>query len=336
MLSALVFVYQRKTWPGRLLVLLALSLSALIFRHSALLLDFSRDTVFVIGLFDVPNTVFVWLFVISLLTSKFQMNWIYWALGALWCLPLWFLRLSLHLRLDSFNPIYVTALNIYGLCLFLYLGYIVVRDWPSDLVERRRRLRLAFVILIIVTAIIAIGTEALLFQDRLADAMIAKLFAIYPSLIAAYFWILKIPENQFQFDKTEIKSPKSAKLRLSCEKTRQLRDKLYAEMDVVEAWKEPKLTIPKLAKRLGTTQHVLRTVINQDLGYQNFRDYINYYRIKAITAVFDDREFDSVPILTIAMDHGFNTLPPFNRAFKLHYNMTPSQYRARKLAETKD
>jgi AraC-like DNA-binding protein len=34
-----------------------------------------------------------------------------------------------------------------------------------------------------------------------------------------------------------------------------------------------------------------------------------------------------VPILTIALDAGFNSLGPFNRAFKAETGMTPSEFR---------
>jgi AraC-like DNA-binding protein len=38
-----------------------------------------------------------------------------------------------------------------------------------------------------------------------------------------------------------------------------------------------------------------------------------------------------VPILTIALDAGFQSLGPFNRAFKSATGETPSKYRRRKL-----
>ncbi|MFI4995652.1 MAG: helix-turn-helix domain-containing protein [Hyphomicrobiales bacterium] len=35
----------------------------------------------------------------------------------------------------------------------------------------------------------------------------------------------------------------------------------------------------------------------------------------------------SVPILTIALDAGFSSIGPFNRAFKARTGQTPSEYR---------
>jgi len=36
-----------------------------------------------------------------------------------------------------------------------------------------------------------------------------------------------------------------------------------------------------------------------------------------------------VPVLTLALDAGFNSLGPFNRAFKAATGLTPSEFRRR-------
>jgi len=38
-----------------------------------------------------------------------------------------------------------------------------------------------------------------------------------------------------------------------------------------------------------------------------------------------------VPILTIALDAGFGSIGPFNRAFKTHTGLTPTEYRRARL-----
>jgi len=40
-----------------------------------------------------------------------------------------------------------------------------------------------------------------------------------------------------------------------------------------------------------------------------------------------DRELVNLPILTIAMDLGYNSLAPFNRAFRAETGVTPSDFR---------
>ena len=46
-----------------------------------------------------------------------------------------------------------------------------------------------------------------------------------------------------------------------------------------------------------------------------------------MTAALADRDQAEVPILTIALDAGFGSIGPFNRAFKAHTGLTPTEYR---------
>lgn len=92
-------------------------------------------------------------------------------------------------------------------------------------------------------------------------------------------------------------------------------------------YRTPGLTIAGLADRLSTPEHRLRALINQRLGYRNFSAFLNRYRISEAKAVLADRERVDLPVLTIAMDLGYNSLPPFNRAFRSQTGQTPTDYR---------
>ena len=46
------------------------------------------------------------------------------------------------------------------------------------------------------------------------------------------------------------------------------------------------------------------------------------------------REAAPVPILTIALDAGFQSLGPFNRAFKVQTGMTPTEFRRQQLGRS--
>jgi AraC-like DNA-binding protein len=104
-------------------------------------------------------------------------------------------------------------------------------------------------------------------------------------------------------------------------------------MTVERAYREERCSIAVLAARLGIAEHRLRRLINQRLGHRNFSTYINGYRLAETTAALADPSQGRVPILTIALDAGFQSLGPFNRAFKAHTGMTPSEYRRDRLAE---
>ena len=73
----------------------------------------------------------------------------------------------------------------------------------------------------------------------------------------------------------------------------------------------------------------MRGLINGQLGQRNFAAFLNGYRLEEVKAALVDPEQRQVPILTIALDAGFGSLGPFNRAFREVEGMTPTEYRNR-------
>jgi AraC-like DNA-binding protein len=98
-------------------------------------------------------------------------------------------------------------------------------------------------------------------------------------------------------------------------------------MTEASLYKQEGLTISELAKALGFAEHKLRSLINVELGYRNFNDFLNYYRILDVSEKLLMDEHKSTPILTLAMDAGFRSLSSFNKVFKMTHNATPTEYR---------
>ena len=96
---------------------------------------------------------------------------------------------------------------------------------------------------------------------------------------------------------------------------------------VERVYREPSLTIAALATRMGLPEHRLRKLINQALGHRNFNAFLNAYRIEDAKRALSDAALADLPVLTIAMDAGFQSLGPFNRAFKAGTGLTPTEYR---------
>lgn len=107
-----------------------------------------------------------------------------------------------------------------------------------------------------------------------------------------------------------------------------LHDRLVSAMDE-GAYSASGLTIAALAKQLDTPEHRLRALINQRLGHRNFSAFLNGYRIAEAQKRLSSSENVDLPILTIAMDLGYNSLPPFNRAFRELSGSSPSEFRKR-------
>lgn len=84
------------------------------------------------------------------------------------------------------------------------------------------------------------------------------------------------------------------------------------------------------AGKLGVPKYRLRRLINQRLGHRNFSAFLNGYRLDEVMAALVDASKADVTILTIALDAGFQSIGPFNRAFKARTGVTPSDYRRSK------
>jgi AraC-like DNA-binding protein len=107
-------------------------------------------------------------------------------------------------------------------------------------------------------------------------------------------------------------------------------------MTTERAYRQEGLTIGQLAARFDLPEYRLRQAINEGLGHRNFNAFLNRYRIDDAKAALSDPGQRDVPVLTIAMDAGFQSIGPFNRAFKADTGMTPTEFRRDALAHSQD
>ena len=112
---------------------------------------------------------------------------------------------------------------------------------------------------------------------------------------------------------------------------RGLLERLQRLMAEERVYREEGLSITTLAARLGLPEYRLRRLINQRLGHRNFTSFVNGYRLAETIAALSDPTQAQVPILTIALDAGFQSIGPFNRAFKAQTGMTPTDFRRERL-----
>ncbi len=89
---------------------------------------------------------------------------------------------------------------------------------------------------------------------------------------------------------------------------------------------DPELSLPLLARRLGTNTGHLSRAINEGLGV-NFSAFVNDLRSRRVAAMLDDGRGDD--LLDLALEAGFSSKASFNRAFAASLGMAPSQYRKR-------
>jgi len=100
--------------------------------------------------------------------------------------------------------------------------------------------------------------------------------------------------------------------------------RLTAAMTEGQLYRVEGLTLAALAEKLGLGEAALRELINQRLGYRNFNDFLHHHRLQEAQVRLANED---LPILTIALECGYGSIGPFNRAFRQRTGMTPSEFR---------
>jgi AraC-like DNA-binding protein len=222
----------------------------------------------------------------------------------------------------------VTALGFAGLAVVQTCS-----SWSADLVAPRRRLR---VVIVAACAgyIILNALSGLLGLQRAApnDTSFAEAAGL-AAITAVIAWsFLGVAGGDALFAEADVKANVVAAPADVDPADRILLTALERTMSFERLYRREGLTIGALAHALGAPEHRLRRLINQGLGHRNFNRYLNGYRVADAQAGLADPAQAEVSILTIAMDAGFNSLGPFNRAFKDETGVTPSEYRQRALS----
>lgn len=86
-----------------------------------------------------------------------------------------------------------------------------------------------------------------------------------------------------------------------------------------------RITIAQLSEQIRIPQRQLSNIINSRYG-MNFFDFINSYRIKEFNKRIEMGYNHNLTILAIAFDCGFSSKSAFNRAYKKHIGVPPSEF----------
>jgi AraC-like DNA-binding protein len=270
------------------------------------------------------NNVVFWLLASALFDDGFRLR--------PWHAALWLIMVGLGLCDCFVGGSQLLAIGLTSSSLvFAGLALLpTLSSWKADLVEGRRRLRL----FIVGAASLYIAVTAL---SRLANGpgrepgaayLVGSAAMLVISAIVAWT-LLRVSSGQTLFLPAAVAAPlPPSPPALAPEPAdAALLARLEHLMAVERAYREDGLTIGALAKKMDLPEYRLRRLINQALGYRNFNGFLNDYRIKDAKAALADPSQAAVPVLTIAMDAGFSSLGPFNRAFKAEIGLTPSEYR---------
>lgn len=216
--------------------------------------------------------------------------------------------------------------RIVSLAFVLAALWIALRSRKADLVESRRKFRdwltglIGLYMLGVIAAEIALlGREPtpIVSTLNIAAILVVSHLACHALSIARVNALEAIPNP----------APEPNGLK---DEDQGLLARLTKAMEEDCVYRKNGLSIAELATMLSAGEHALRRLINQRLGFRNFNEFLNRYRVREACRRLRAPETSKLPVLTIAIDVGYSSITPFNRAFKELLGMTPTAYREAK------
>lgn len=289
---------------------------------------FAGDWVFDMVSICVPAL--FWLFTRAWFNDEQRIGWLSWA-----SLPLTMGLLGfVYLAWPSGGLALLVAGGALRLAMFAFAIaglWVAWKGRENDLVEQRRRLRSRLVWAVGLFVLITNGVEVLANQGVIASGW-RSLVEIGITGLTFVFCAAMFGIRQQDLLGARQRGGTGDEPRPAPDEA--LAARLRQAMEHDRLYRDEGLTIAGLAARLGEQEYRLRRLINRALGHRNFAQFLNGYRLSEVKAALADPAQREVPILTIALDAGFGSLGPFNRAFREAEGMTPSEYRAARLVDS--
>lgn len=279
---------------------------------------------FIVDFLSLLSPYWIWLFARRLFEREPPL-WLTWGFLAFFTLCLVTGKVFLSLNFYTFAGIHIA-----GLILVADLLYSAWSGRKDDLIEKRRMIRVWLPILVGLQAggilLIELVTGA-----AIANPVIQAVNALLIFALTLFCGIALFETNvQLLVDTNEDTAPPQPAASDLSPAENVLREKLDSAM-AEGYYRTPGLSIAALADHLQTPEHRLRALINQRLGFRNFSTYLNGHRIAEAKQKLSDKAHVDLPVLTIAMDLGYNSLPTFNRAFRSETGMAPTDFRRSEL-----
>jgi AraC-like DNA-binding protein len=227
--------------------------------------------------------------------------------------------------------------RLLSLGLVLHVFWLVFTGGRMDLVEARARLRFGFLVVagtgcavVLLTAMFYAPAAARQPIVRLGEALalLAVTFTFAAVLLRVHPDFLPPESARAEPVTASVGSGSPAPF----DPDAAALERLDALMRRDAIWRETGLAIGTLAERAGLPEYRLRRLINGRLGFRNFTAYLNEYRLAAAAARLGDPKEIRIQVLTIALDLGWGSIGPFNRAFRARFGVTPTEYRQHKLS----
>ena len=211
----------------------------------------------------------------------------------------------------------------------------VARGWRDDLVEPRRAARRWVALGIGLYAAVALIVELAL-RGRAVGALLPALHVLGIGCVAMALAVLVArrsldvilgvqPAATLPVTPPGVDAPAAPQAAAALRPASAALTRLIQAMTEQHIYRREGLTLAVLAETLSLGEAAMRNLINQELGYRNFNDFLHHYRLQEASVRLTTED---LPILSIALECGYGSIGPFNRAFRQRFGMTPTEYRA--------
>ncbi|MDX1942958.1 MAG: helix-turn-helix transcriptional regulator [Saprospiraceae bacterium] len=277
---------------------------------------------FLIGAFSLPFC--FWLFSKSLFDDHFTFQRRY-----LW---IWFgvLLIQYSCGLISLPERFAGLLDLLPQLVSLVFVVLAIvealKNAEADLLANRARFRTVFIVTTAVLIALTLFSE-IIYRNQTVPLELEFAQKILIAGIVFYFSL-----SRLEF-KTGFFKEKEKETALPEEIDEALLIRLLYVIEKEKIYHTEGLTIRQLAEHLDVKEYKLRQLINQHLGFRNFNDFLHSYRIQEACDTLANPAQKHLTVLEIAYQIGYQSLAPFNKAFRDIVGTTPTAYRKEKLGK---
>ncbi len=236
------------------------------------------------------------------------------------------------LAADAVTRVLATGMDLMQLGFVALAIYWTLKGWRTDLVDDRRVLR--WFIIGVQGALIfsVVFVENFLLNQGSDENAGAQALIVYAIAFLAFGMLL----IALRFDYVSL----TTVIRKVTDRAEEPVNGNSADFDIDgfnkafkegQLYREAGLTIAMLANKLNLPEYRLRAFIHKQLGFRNFNAMLHKYRIEDAANALADKRNSSLPVLTIALTVGYQSITPFNNAFRELMGVTPSEYRKKQL-----
>lgn len=230
------------------------------------------------------------------------------------------LQAGLELALLEENTIYTGIKFCTEITFTIYLLYAIY-----IILKVKKEKRLLFFIIPLTLIFIIDEVSFLLTSSNDSPFFLDSYGVILIAIFMFYYVLYKlILAPKEVLPKSELSKYKASSLQTRNIET--LKSQLISLMVEEKIFKNNKLTVNDVAKRLSIPRQHLSEILNVHMKI-GFQDLLNQYRVEEFIDCLQNKAYHNYTLLGIANEVGFSSKSSFNTTFKKLKGVTPSQYK---------